>query len=127
MLHEKGIDFRFEGELPGHLKLPMGYSRQINLIFKEALTNAFKHSQATIVSLRLEILENTIKLILDDNGMGIPAEAWENSERGINNMKTRAERLSSELSFRTSSTGTKLELSFTLPSNTVDKSHSSDQ
>lgn len=41
------------------------------LVIKEALNNIVKHSQATVVSLRLEYTAGCIKLSIQDNGRGI--------------------------------------------------------
>ncbi|NOS57148.1 MAG: hypothetical protein HOP37_12950, partial [Cyclobacteriaceae bacterium] len=48
---EKEIEFRAFNEVKEDLSLPVGHTRQINLIFKEAMTNAFKHSKATKVNM----------------------------------------------------------------------------
>ncbi|CAN0034892.1 unnamed protein product, partial [Phaeothamnion confervicola] len=110
MFQEKNIEFRFEGDFPAHYKLPMGHSRQINLIFKEAMTNAFKHSQASAVSFNLDIRPEKIILILQDNGKGIPASVWEKAERGIDNMKIRAHRIHGVLQFSSHKGNTQIQL-----------------
>jgi len=84
---EKEIVFRYFGEIKEGFKLPTGHSRQINLIFKEAMTNAFKHSNATQIDFRLERDKRNVFIILLDNGGGVSKEAINNSHRGFENMR----------------------------------------
>ena len=46
LFEEKNINFRAFNEIKEPIKLPYGFCRQANLIFKEAMTNAFKYSEA---------------------------------------------------------------------------------
>lgn len=110
MFSEKGIEFRFHGEIASPVKIPMGFSRQINLIFKEAMTNTFKHSQATAADFNLRINDCEIILTLKDNGIGINPEKLENSQRGLDNIKSRAKRINGKVKFQSSEFGTTLEL-----------------
>ncbi|MDZ7650324.1 MAG: hypothetical protein U5K54_26065 [Cytophagales bacterium] len=71
ILSEKGIEFRVYSSIQEDVPLPFGYTRQINLIFKEAFTNVFKHSQATSVELHFESKPNKIMISLVDNGIGL--------------------------------------------------------
>jgi signal transduction histidine kinase/ligand-binding sensor domain-containing protein len=109
MFSEKNIDFRFHGEVTTLIKTPVGFSRQINLIFKEAMTNAFKHSQATEVDFIARVTACEIVLTLRDNGVGMNHEN-ENSERGIANMKIRAKRINGKIRFDSSGHGTTIDL-----------------
>ncbi len=54
LFEEKGIQFRAFNHVREKIKLPYGFSREANLIFKEAMTNAFKYSEAKNVSLQLK-------------------------------------------------------------------------
>ena len=54
LFEEKNINFRAFNGVKEKIKLPYGFSREANLIFKEAMTNAFKSSQAHNVTLNLE-------------------------------------------------------------------------
>lgn len=102
MFSEKDIDFQFNGVIPEHLKLPMGNSRQLNLIFKEAMTNAFRHAGATVVTLTLDLAEEFIVITLTDNGKGLAPSTIESSERGLSNMKIRATRIGGLLKIESS-------------------------
>lgn len=59
---------------------------------QELLGNAARHSQASLVKIQLDMGEHLIKLIVDDNGKGIEAEAFEDeSNLGLKLIKERAE------------------------------------
>ena len=77
-------------ELEGkHMSLPSGWSRQIVLIFKEAMTNALKHSGASEVHLNVNQNKNDFVITFMDDGCGIHNECIKKSN-GLKNMKARA-------------------------------------
>ena len=94
---EGGVNFSFHRHYSKDHTFPFGHSRQINLIFKEAMTNAFKHAKASEASLTLKEISGQIVITLSDNGVGLPDESVKNSERGLNNMKVRASRIGAQL------------------------------
>ena len=69
--------------------LPSGWSRQIVLIFKEAMTNALKHSGAREVHLELNLDQGGFVLKLWDNGKGAILEKIKKGN-GFKNMSSRA-------------------------------------
>ncbi len=73
------------------IPLPSGWSRQLVLIFKEAMTNVLKHSEATEVYFRLYLIKNDFIMTLTDNGIGIEETVKEGV--GMRSMKTRAEQI----------------------------------
>jgi PAS domain S-box-containing protein len=82
-------------------------------IAQEALMNSAKHAQASQVTLRLEKEGNAVRMIVEDNGMGI--ESWQEANRpgshGLTIMRERAEAFGGTL--RVSSApgkGTKVEV-----------------
>ncbi len=82
------------------IRLTVGYSRQLFFILKEAMTNALIHSKAKNIKLGYSVNNSTSRfsISLEDDGIGVSTEQL-NSSRGLNNMKTRAERISYMLSF----------------------------
>lgn len=87
-------------ENPGAVALPEEVRRNIYLIFKEALTNAVRHSGASLIRLACAMHGNTIELRIVDNGKGMPlAEELASTKRGhgVRNMKKRAEEVGGEL------------------------------
>ncbi len=62
-------------------------------IIQELLTNAFKHAKASHIDIHLNKLDNTLKLLFEDDGIGFNVQ---NSKKGIglNNIKNRLDTLS---------------------------------
>jgi len=100
LLKNSGISFSITpklDELPT-LVLPMGYSRQIYFIFKEAITNAMVHSNAKSILLLTKVIinKNQFEIELSDNGDGLENE--ETFGKGLHNMTDRANKINSQLS-----------------------------
>ena len=110
MFQEKDMKFSFHGDVSIPQKLPMGYGRQINLIFKEAMTNAFRHSNATEVIFEVIREERVIRVILKDNGKGIEPSENLSTPRGLKNMSVRAKRIHARIIVRPVHPGTEVEL-----------------
>lgn len=92
MLHDTGIQLQIEEEPPirENIHMPMDYGRNLILIFKEAVNNALKYSEANRLILRFyEDIDNSIVLELEDNGKGFDID--EQSEgNGLRNMRNRS-------------------------------------
>ncbi|MGZ4000893.1 MAG: ligand-binding sensor domain-containing protein [Mucilaginibacter sp.] len=87
----------FENQINGlgieDVRLPLGYSHQILLIFKELFTNALKHSDSTAVMLSAKLLQGTeILLIMHDNGKGFEASN-DSPGNGLRNIRKRIQKL----------------------------------
>jgi len=111
LFEEKGIKFRAYNEIKESIKIPYGYSREANLIMKEAMTNAFNHSNAENVSFTLRQDADKFELVLTDDGRGFDMAAIPRLN-GIKNMRTRAERMRTTLRIQSSThqTGTTISL-----------------
>jgi len=109
-----GISFYsfYENPYEKSLKLPSGWSRQIVLIFKEALTNSLKYSSAGHVYLTFHLTERgNFKIHLHDDGIGFEMQEKESLSRGIHNMRGRAEKIGVRLSILSEKErGTKVNL-----------------
>ena len=93
------IEFEFNGisESLSEIKLPMEYSRNIPMIFKELLNNILKHSHATIVSVSLNnIQKDEMHLSLEDNGCGFDEKEIHKGQ-GISNIITRTKRINGSI------------------------------
>ncbi len=106
-----------KGEMREGIALPSGWSRQLVLIFKEAMTNTLKHAGAEEVYLHLELNSTGFVLILEDNGEGFCLSP-KSKGNGLRNMKSRAEQLGG--TFQISSEpgqGTRIRFEATLENN----------
>lgn len=125
LFEEKGIQFRAYNEFKEKVRLPYGSSREANLIFKEAMTNAFKHSGARNVSFYLRSGANGYEMVLEDDGIGFEPDKVAASN-GIKNIRTRAEKIKCSLTVEKSTGGrgirVKLQFSNT-KRKTYDTSH----
>ena len=70
--------------------------RLLFAIAHNALTNAYRHAQASEVNVGLEFKENALKMTVSDNGIGLPAD-YADRGHGFENMETDAVRLGGQL------------------------------
>lgn len=77
-------------------KLPMSFGRHIILIFKEAITNAAKHSNCTTIELSIAVKNEQITIQLMDNGKNRKNQIVKKG-KGLLSMKKRAEILNFQL------------------------------
>jgi signal transduction histidine kinase/ligand-binding sensor domain-containing protein len=96
-------------------RLPMDMSRNLIMIFKEALNNALKYAMADKVHIRASSAAGHLTLKLTDDGKGFdPAHITRG--QGLVNMQTRAERLGGTLRIATAcGQGTNIELNLKIP------------
>ena len=113
LFEEKNISFRAFNEVKESTKLPYGFCRQANLIFKEAMTNAFKYSEAKNVSLILKRDENDgFEMTLEDDGIGFYTGDIQKLN-GLQNIRERADRINAVLRISSErNLGTKIVLNF---------------
>jgi signal transduction histidine kinase len=94
----------------GEAKLDMDKRRDLYLIFKEAVNNLAKYSQASDAVIKLSIDSNSIRMFIQDNGRGFDINLVKDGN-GLQNMKQRASLLNGRLDIQTKSgAGTRLEL-----------------
>lgn len=91
-------------------RLSLEMSRNILMIFKEAINNALKYSKADHVHFIAGTNQDVLEIQLKDNGIGFDPEAAKNGH-GINNMKVRATRIKGDLNIRSDKNGTTIALS----------------
>jgi signal transduction histidine kinase/ligand-binding sensor domain-containing protein len=72
--------------------LPLEFSRNISMIFKELLNNILKHADASQVTLNAWSTQNQATITLTDNGKGFD-QAPSSQGRGLANIRIRAERI----------------------------------
>ena len=91
LLEPKNIQYEFQQNATvTEIKLDVEKRKSLFLIFKEAINNAAKYSEATKVSIELNRVNGTLHLIVRDNGKG-----FDNSTalrgNGLKNMAARAQ------------------------------------
>jgi signal transduction histidine kinase len=114
LFEEKNINFRAFNEVKEKMKLPYGFSREANLIFKEAMTNAFKYSSAANVTLSLSRQNDEFSMALEDDGIGFSTGEIQKTN-GLKNIRERADRIHAVLRIHSGKKeGTKIVLQFKL-------------
>ena len=82
------------------------------MIFKEAINNLAKYSNAGHAWVRLYKINKTFFLEIKDNGIGFNAQSVINGN-GLRNMRERAKSLKGTLTVLSGDSGTKIILEFT--------------
>lgn len=87
--------------------------KNILLIFKEAMNNIVKHSHATSVEIAATLADGKLRLVIADNGRGMPEQPGDSTARGhgLRNMARRAEEIGAQLHIRSRpGEGTRVEI-----------------
>src|SRR5262249_31525131 len=115
VLKAKKIECQFKfDETLNDVSLPMGIRRNIYLIFKEALNNIVKYSNATRTSIKVLHENKNMVLVISDNGIGFDRSLSHNGN-GLNNMEQRAEEIGAKINIESEQgTGTNIELNVKL-------------
>lgn len=103
-------------ELEGDQRpIPLRITDALFRIGQEAIANAVRHANPTVLTIRLKIGDNYARLQIEDNGIGyIPGDGLLGF--GIRGMRRRAQSISAELQIRsTPGEGTRLQISAPLP------------
>jgi signal transduction histidine kinase len=75
-----------------NMVLPIDYRRDLYLFVKEAINNIAKHSEADLVEMSLYLQQNTLFLIIKDDGKGFDINESKNGN-GLLNFHNRAKNL----------------------------------
>lgn len=90
VFHFKGVD--------SDKVLPLDLRQNLYLIFKEAINNAAKHSEAANLEITIDIKPSGYSLQIKDDGKGF-AQKTRSGGHGLKNMKMRAERIKASLDY----------------------------
>ena len=82
-------------DLPEH-PLDPRFRQELFFAFKEALTNVVRHAGASLVWLRISVVEGWLTVELADNGRGFDARERHSGDDGITNMNARLQSLGGE-------------------------------
>ena len=95
-LFKSEVDYNIRTDgLEKEEKVMPNIRQQLYLIYKEAIINVLKHSQATYVDIAIIKSPKDIRMIIKDNGVGVATE--KHSGLGLSNMKMRVKRLGGKL------------------------------
>jgi two-component system sensor histidine kinase UhpB len=92
-----GIDCQFVS-VPADVVADNNVSVALFRIFQEAITNAVRHSKASRINVELKQLSGSIRLVVEDNGLGIKrSEISDPKSFGLISIKERARALGGEV------------------------------
>ena len=113
-LEASQIAFHLEVDKESYnLSLPIDKRKDFYLIFKEAINNLAKYSQATNAQIRIEAKKHELCMSITDNGKGFdPQVSYVGN--GLKNMRSRATQIRGELQMN-SSPGKGTTIRLTLP------------
>ena len=86
-------ELEIEGDEP---PLPVEVRARLFYVVHNALTNAFRHSEATRVAVRLRFGDERLRLEVSDDGVGLP-DGYEARGHGFRNMRRDAELIGGEI------------------------------
>jgi signal transduction histidine kinase len=113
MVHNANIDFNCEppSEIPD---ITFGWKENRNtyLLVKEAVNNAIKHAQASVITIDFKI-ENQLIITVSDNGKGFREDAIRSGANGLKNYQKRIETLQG--SYTLDNTDHGVTLQFVIP------------
>jgi len=97
--------------------LPPGIQHELLRFAQEAISNAVRHAQPTLVNVTLRWRPPDLILKVNDNGSGISHSSLEKSEGfGLRNMRTRAAQINAKLDIQTAAgVGTSIILTVPIP------------
>lgn len=86
----EGMQITFESDLRQLREMDMRSRRNLYLVFKEAVNNAIKYSEAALITVQLLQKERQLQLMVTDNGKGFDPAQTTNGN-GLRTMKQRME------------------------------------
>ena len=79
-----------------HKKMPVDYSRNLIMIFKELVNNAVKYAHAQHITFEVFVHQVTIDFLFKDDGIGYDS-SQEQSGNGLKNIKNRVARIHAQM------------------------------
>ena len=109
------ISFLYNSTQLTHLKLAMQKRKNIYLICKEAINNAVKYSESSLLNIQIKLAENDLKIEIIDNGIGFLPDIVKKGN-GLDNMALRAKEIKADFNIdSTTGVGTKINLTCKIP------------
>jgi signal transduction histidine kinase len=90
-------------------KLTSVQGMNIYRTIQEAVNNAIKYANASVITINAKQVENQLKIIIQDNGIGFD-EATVEKGNGLQNMQKRIEEIGGELNIKSSKNGTTISI-----------------
>ncbi|MGH7217025.1 MAG: PAS domain-containing sensor histidine kinase [Nitrospiraceae bacterium] len=95
--HTHGLHFRMHVEEPALDRLSQKVAQQVMAITREAVSNSLRHSGASMVSVSLQADGTTLRLAIEDNGVGFDSESQRSHGHGLRNIAARTQQIGGTL------------------------------
>lgn len=106
---------QIESKIDAGIEKALTADQSINLlqILREGMSNGMRHSQADTMWVELRVRPQLVRLVIEDNGIGLSPEEISNPKRGLRNIRQRARAINAELDFSARpGGGTRIDLKF---------------
>jgi signal transduction histidine kinase len=90
--------------LPDHppaRPVPAEVRHNLFLVVKETLNNVIRHSAATEVWLRISLSDQSLQIVIEDNGRGLAGTSRNGGGNGLDNMYERMREIGGQFSIET--------------------------
>jgi signal transduction histidine kinase/ligand-binding sensor domain-containing protein len=115
---KRGMQLNFNENLGTDYAFNPSMALNLFRIAQEVINNAIKHSEGSLLSIIVERLNGSLKLVISDNGKGFPISQTGQNRYGLQNIAFRAKEIDAELAMTsTPATGTQVTISLALSSN----------
>lgn len=97
LLESSGLNYTLNiaENIPG--PITMEVRQHLWMVYKEMLTNVVRHSGANRLDVILDYKDQTLLLVIQDNGKGLDKETVADGGNGLQNIRKRAEALNADL------------------------------
>lgn len=86
------LRFDYPQQIPP-VKLSEEQRRNVFMVVKETLNNSAKYAHCSVITIKLHLQKNSLKMEIKDNGKGFDLSAVRHFANGISNMKLRMEQV----------------------------------
>lgn len=93
----KGLHFHSNVEVPVINSLSQKVAQQVMSITREAVSNSLRHSGASTVSVSLQENGTSLRLAIEDDGVGFDPESRRSHGHGLRNIAARTEQIGGTL------------------------------
>jgi signal transduction histidine kinase len=98
ILEPKNVDYQFDvDETLNEISLDVAKRKNLFLVFKEAINNAAKYSECSLINISLSKTVNELLLTIQDNGKGFDISSPTHGN-GLHNMRARANEINADIS-----------------------------
>ncbi len=94
--HSEHVDINMQYSHVEDIDLAPRVAMELFRVAQEAVTNSFKHSGAGEINIQIEAKSPNISITIRDNGTGFDTTVKKNGHYGLENMKTRMEKIGAE-------------------------------